>query len=264
MNMKSNPLEILLGKLIRHIAEGEEKILGTHTAPGCQLEFIVIMNYEVDGAPRKSILVFDKGRMLGRITPVYKEGTDTLIYWLAVRDTHLGSFCEIAEGPIDYTANYLLNLFLVDPEAIKTEFDERNRMRQKSQQSKLEEAPVKPSIYEVEMKDFIEVMRADMGSDKSELGKVLGVYKLTDIKTLKDLHFECFVAGNEYQNWVQCMVMECRGKFPRIYGSFRMNDTYAVIESRFFKGAIETAFDLGLADVINRILVTPHANYGTK
>lgn len=254
----------LLAGLMKWIATGEDG--GPLPALGAELEFTHVVSYEIDGQPRKIILVFKRGALLGRVVPVYEENSERLTRWLIQRDTQLGFFMDETNGTYEYMADYAVNMFLVDPDVLKREFDERNQMRINGLAitKPKENVPLKHPTYEVELKDFYQVMQADMGKDKSELGKVLGIYKLTDVKTLEGLHFECFVAGNEYENWVQCLVMEQRGKFPRIYGSFRMNDTYAVIESRFFKGAIETALDLDLVDVIDKFMVTPHANYGTK
>ncbi|QBZ70823.1 hypothetical protein pETSU_242 [Edwardsiella phage pEt-SU] len=254
----------LLAGLMKWIATGEDG--GARSTLGAELEFTHVTSYEIDGQPRKIILVFKRGAMLGRVIPVYEENSEKLTRWLIQRDTQLGFFMDETNGTYEYMADYAVNMFLVDPDVLKRVFEERNqnRINGLTVTKPKENTPSKHLIYEVEMKDFDEVMCADMGKDKAELGKVLGIYKVTDIEYLKDIHFECFVAGNEYENWVQCMVMQSSGKFPRIYGSFRMNDTYAVIESRFFKGAVETVFDFGLADVINRFMVIPHANHSAK
>lgn len=282
-NPSLSPDEAVLCDLLNWI---DERICvpGPYNNDRSQLQFRVLHCYEATSKPTMAIDVY---RILavefvhiGMIAPIHNEDTNRIEGWMLNRKTNLGYFVETSEGPIPQVANSAVNFFLVDPDVIKRCYESNQakdakfsvmqyRKEQEDGINEVPAEPVKPVIskhpkYEIDLAGFYEVLQADMGKDKSELGKVLGIYELTNVKALKGLHFECFVSGNEYQNWVQCLVMEPRGKFPRIYGSFRMNDTYAVIESRFFKGAVETCVDLGLVDVLDTYVVKPHANYGTK
>lgn len=275
MNIRPNPTVTVLAGLMKWIATGADG--RPEFTPG-SLEFIWRDMYEVDGRVRKTIYVFKQGALLGRLIPIYEENTDRLVKWLIQRDTIFGVFIEEVDGTYDYMADYAINMFLIDPEIIKHEYEERARLRTSSgklfngdlpgqvRETAESVSKAKAAVYEVEMEDFIEVVRAPMGKDISELGKLFGVYKVTDVKALQDLYFECDIVGDEYYNWIKCTVLTHRDtRFPRFLGSFKMKDDHAVIESRFFKGTIAAGIESNqLANVIENYLVKPHANHSAK
>lgn len=275
MNIRPNPTVAVLAGLMKWIATGTD---GRPEFVAGSLEFTWGNVYEVDGRIRKIIYIFKQGALLGRLIPVYEEDTDKLVKWLIQRDTALGVFIEEVDGTYDYMADYAVNMFLIDPEVIKREFEERAKLRASSGKLPNGDLPgqvrettesvtsSKPAVYEVEMEDFIEVVRAPMGKDISELGKVFGVYKVTDVKTLQDLYFECTIVGDECINWINCTVLSHRDtRFPRYIGNFRMKNDWAIIESRFFKGTVAAGIESNqLAGVIETYLVKPHANHSAK
>lgn len=280
MNIRNNPTVAVLSGLMKWISTGIDG--RPEFAVGGILEFTWGNMYEVDGRARKIIFVFKQGALLGRLIPIYEENTDKLVKWLIQRDTTRGVFIEEVDGPYDYMADYAVNMFLIDPETIKHEYEERAKLRASSTKlpngdlpgqvretkanTAMEKASAKALLNEVEMKDFITVVTEPLEKDLSKLGQVLGHYKVIDVPGLGNVTFECVIGGNEYQTWVDCTVLDhSYSRFPRFLGSFRMNDDWAVIESRFFKGAIAAGIESGqLATVIETYLVKPHANYSTK
>ena len=274
MNIRPNPSVAVLAGLMKWISTGADG--RPEFAPG-SLEFIWRDMYEVDGRVRKTIYVFKQGALLGRLIPIYEENTDRLVKWLIQRDTIFGVFIEEVDGTYDYMADYAINMFLIDPEIIKHEYEERARLRTSSsklfngdlpgQVREKAEDPIPAKVTEslITVKEFLKTISNHQPLDNNQLGEVVGCYRLTDTDELAKLGFECFIAGDSVENWVQVLVLENgTSKFPRILGTFRHDQGFISIESRFFKGEVRADDKSNLVNAINTYLVKPYANNRAK
>lgn len=260
----------VLTDLLSWISEGICRT-GPYNSSEPQLVFHAEMCYGVDKKPSTILTVFNSNnQVLGVMAPIHNENTGAVEGFVMNRKTELGYFVDRTSGLYEYMADYAVNFYLVDPDVIKRTYEDANKnfngdLRAQVRETAEDPIPAKVTESLITVKEFLKAISSHQPLDNDQLGEVVGRYRLTDTDELAKLGFECFIAGDSVENWVQVLVLENgTSKFPRILGTFRHDQGFVSIESRFFKGEVRADDKSNLVNAINTYLVKPYANNRAK